>query len=225
MELGKKIKELRTQKGLTQNELAEKLYVSYQAVSQWENGTTNPDINTIIELAKEFDLSLDDLFDLKKSNSQEEQINIKDAKEDELYILVAKGNTLKQLIDYKEYIKHHDNIKIEYDGSLNSVYSQFSITVKGDVSGEVIAGDSVVCGNVEGDVNAGDNVTCAHVNGDINAGDKVTCANVIGDVNAGDVVDCKNITGNVNSDVVEAEEINGVVDANDIKITKKKSEK
>jgi transcriptional regulator with XRE-family HTH domain len=54
MELGKKIKELRTKQGLTQNELAEKVFVSYQAVSQWENGTTNPDINTIVNNAKTY---------------------------------------------------------------------------------------------------------------------------------------------------------------------------
>lgn len=206
MELGKKIKEIRQQHNLTQNELAEKLYVSFQAVSQWENGTTNPDINTIIELAKEFNLSLDELFDLKKSNSQQEQIKIKDAKEDELYILVAKGNTLKQLINYKEYVKHSDLIHVEYDASLNSVYSHFSITVKGDVEKEVIAGDNVVCGNVEGTINAGDNVTCGNVIGNINAEDKVTCGNINGDVT---------------SDVVNAKEIHGNIDADTVNITKK----
>ena len=52
------ILELRTKKGLSQAELAEKLLVTRQAVSRWENGETIPNTETLKLLSKEFDLSL-----------------------------------------------------------------------------------------------------------------------------------------------------------------------
>lgn len=60
--LGKKISELRKEKGITQEELAEKLGVSPQAVSKWENEISCPDIMLLPELAKIFDVSIDELF-------------------------------------------------------------------------------------------------------------------------------------------------------------------
>jgi transcriptional regulator with XRE-family HTH domain len=63
-ELGRKIKELRTGKGLTQDALAEKLGVSPQAVSKWENGVTAPDIGLLPAISAGFGVTIDDLFEL-----------------------------------------------------------------------------------------------------------------------------------------------------------------
>lgn len=60
--LGGKIRELRKKKELSQEELAEKLGVSGQAVSKWENGTCYPDMTQIPVLANFFGVSLDELF-------------------------------------------------------------------------------------------------------------------------------------------------------------------
>ena len=49
------ILELRTKKGLSQEELAEKIFVTRQAVSRWENGETIPNTETLKLLSKEFD--------------------------------------------------------------------------------------------------------------------------------------------------------------------------
>ena len=49
------ILELRTQKGMSQDELAEKVFVSRQAVSRWENGETVPNTETLKLLSKVFD--------------------------------------------------------------------------------------------------------------------------------------------------------------------------
>ena len=64
MELGKKIKALRLQKGVTQEALAGELGVSAQAVSKWENGTTLPDIQLLPPLAVYFGVSIDELFEM-----------------------------------------------------------------------------------------------------------------------------------------------------------------
>lgn len=58
-QLAQQIKNLRTAKNLSQDELAEKLYISRQAVSKWENGEATPDIDKLVQLAEIFGVSLD----------------------------------------------------------------------------------------------------------------------------------------------------------------------
>ena len=53
---------LRTKKGLSQDELAEKLFVTRQAVSRWENGETTPNTETLKLLSKFFDVSINTLL-------------------------------------------------------------------------------------------------------------------------------------------------------------------
>ena len=54
--------ELRTNRGLSQDELAEKVYVTRQAVSRWENGETVPSTETLKLLSKLFDISINTLL-------------------------------------------------------------------------------------------------------------------------------------------------------------------
>ena len=54
--------ELRTKKGLSQDELAEKLFVTRQAVSRWENGGTTPNVETLKLLSGLFDVSINTLL-------------------------------------------------------------------------------------------------------------------------------------------------------------------
>ena len=63
MEIGNKIMELRKKKGLSQEELAEKIGVSRQTISKWELGETSPDLKQSKELSKIFNVSLDELTD------------------------------------------------------------------------------------------------------------------------------------------------------------------
>ena len=62
METKNIIFELRTKNGLSQDELAEKLYVTRQAVSRWETGETVPNIETLKCLSKLFDVSINTLL-------------------------------------------------------------------------------------------------------------------------------------------------------------------
>ncbi|MBE7089233.1 MAG: helix-turn-helix transcriptional regulator [Clostridiales bacterium] len=74
--IGEKIKKLRLENSLTQKDLAEKLYVTAQAVSRWENNEVEPSITTIAEIAKVFNISMSELLG-------EEQQPVKVVKETE----------------------------------------------------------------------------------------------------------------------------------------------
>jgi transcriptional regulator with XRE-family HTH domain len=62
MEFNEKLQELRKQKGLTQEELAEALYVSRAAVSKWESGRGYPNIDSLKEISRFFSVTIDDLL-------------------------------------------------------------------------------------------------------------------------------------------------------------------
>ena len=62
MNIGNNIKQLRLQNNLTQDQVAEKLGVSYQAVSKWENNANTPDIALLPKIANLFGVSIDALF-------------------------------------------------------------------------------------------------------------------------------------------------------------------
>lgn len=67
MTFAEKLKDLRKSKNMSQEQLAEKLYVSRQAITKWENGTGLPDIENIVAISALFNLSLDDLLSEEKS--------------------------------------------------------------------------------------------------------------------------------------------------------------
>lgn len=62
MELGAHIKEHRTKQGLSQDDLAEKIYVSRQTISNWETGRTYPDVQSLLLLSGVFDVTVDSLI-------------------------------------------------------------------------------------------------------------------------------------------------------------------
>jgi len=59
MELGDKLKKLRKDRNYSQNQLADKLYVTAQAISKWENNKSVPDIINLVNLSDLYDVSLD----------------------------------------------------------------------------------------------------------------------------------------------------------------------
>lgn len=73
MTLGEKIYKLRTDKNLSQGDLAEKLEVSRQSVSKWENGAAIPDLDKIIKLAEVFGITIDDLVKGENISLHEEK--------------------------------------------------------------------------------------------------------------------------------------------------------
>ena len=72
MELYEKLYELRRASGMSQEELAEKLGVSRQAVSKWESGATQPELPKLIELSKIYQVSVDALLSLEHAKEQQD---------------------------------------------------------------------------------------------------------------------------------------------------------
>jgi transcriptional regulator with XRE-family HTH domain len=85
--LGMMISSLRKEKGMTQLELAEKMGVTDKAVSKWERDLSFPDINSIPKLAEIFDVSVDDLMQVKTETKE----NMSKNKVDEIVDTALKG--------------------------------------------------------------------------------------------------------------------------------------
>ena len=90
IKIGKFISETRKKKNLTQEELAEKLYITDRAVSKWERGLSLPDADKMLELCNILDINVNELLNGEK-------INMKDyeKKTDELLVELAKQEELK----------------------------------------------------------------------------------------------------------------------------------
>lgn len=80
IEIANQLIELRKKKGMSQENVAEKLGLSRQAISRWERAESAPDINNLTELSKLYEISLDDLLNTnmvsEKSKLQEENNKI-----------------------------------------------------------------------------------------------------------------------------------------------------
>ena len=78
MELGKQIKKYRQEVQLSQEELADRVYVSRQTISNWENDKSYPDVNSLVLLSETFQISLDKLIkgdiEVMKDVIQKEEI-------------------------------------------------------------------------------------------------------------------------------------------------------
>ena len=73
--IGEFLKELRKEKGLTQEQLAEQFNVSRRSVSRWETGTNMPDISLLVEIAEFFDVSIPEIINgERKSEVMNEEV-------------------------------------------------------------------------------------------------------------------------------------------------------
>ncbi|MCL2721286.1 MAG: helix-turn-helix transcriptional regulator [Treponema sp.] len=174
--LSDNILKLRKESGLTQENLAEKLNISFQAVSKWENGQTSPDIIMLPMLAQLFGVSIDKLFGIKINEEIKKNFTLKWDDDDTIHCVIFKG---KRIINSVEDL------------------SNYTLTIEGNAL-NVEAGCNVSCNNVEGNVSAKGGVNCNNVGGDVAAGGGVNCNCVEGDAAAGGSITCNCINGNVN---------------------------
>ena len=173
MTLGNKIAELRKEKGMTQEALANALGVSNQAVSKWEANQSCPDIQLLPQIADFFGISVDSLFGREK-NQEEKVVSCENHLTGEMEQVDAKGTY---------------DVPWEDDGKLRAVVyigrklvqvqdctesKEVTFTYKGAAL-DIISSFCVNCDDVDGSITAGGNVTCDEVNGSVEAGGRVVC--------------------------------------------------
>ena len=80
MELGSRLRKCRMDMGISQEEMADKVYVSRQTISNWENDRSYPDINSLLLLSDVFHISIDDMIrgdvEIMKENIRTEDIGL-----------------------------------------------------------------------------------------------------------------------------------------------------
>ena len=88
--VGAFLKQLRTQVGMTQEQLAERLGVNSRSVSRWETGRTMPDFALLIELGRLYGVTVDELLDGSRKAAPES---------------ILEGDTMEKIADYTEQEK------------------------------------------------------------------------------------------------------------------------
>ncbi len=218
--LGHTINHLRKEKGWTQDQLAEKLGISFQAVSKWENSTSFPDITILPELADIFGIRIDEFFrESPKESKQEppiETLNVYEVSEDKAQFIEPSPHhvhqsELKQDLPWEDDGKlravlyeghslikntqpHELKLVVEVNGDIKDLISDFSVNCN-DVYGNARAGDGMNCNDVYGNANAGDQLNCNDIKGNARAGDSIRCSDIAGDATAGDDIKCSDIGG------------------------------
>lgn len=209
--LGNIIMRLRKENDLTQEQLANALGITYQAVSKWETGVSSPDISMLPLLADLFGVSIDTLFGRAAPEGEAAAEKTTEAEtapagvtlpwpddEDMLHVVLFAGHKLVGADEQGERSCSRRNIEFQYEGPALNIWSDFSVRC-GDVQGDVNAGGDVECGDVMGGVNAGGDATCDQVKGELRAGGDVTCDDVMGNISAGGDVTCDDVAGSVSA--------------------------
>lgn len=125
-EVGKYIKKLRKEKGLTQNQLAEKLNITFQSVSKWETGETLPDTSILLDLCNELDITVDTLLNagviinkkrkMIKVESIVEGFNhlyaVKECfgEDSDFYKGIVEGISMKMNFDFEDALKNYPEV-------------------------------------------------------------------------------------------------------------------
>ena len=102
MQTGQKIAQLRLKAGLTQQQLADKLFVTQQLVSKWENGTRRPDYLMLKEMADIFSLNAEDIFPAEETVLDELSLCIPENMTASAEELTDKINSFLPLLSEKE---------------------------------------------------------------------------------------------------------------------------
>lgn len=101
--IGKNINKYRREKGMTQDQLAERLHVTRQAVSNWETGKTQPDVETLEGLAECLEVTVEELIYGKSSESQRPNIIIEKTAKKGIDTGAAVGIALAVVLSYTKW--------------------------------------------------------------------------------------------------------------------------
>ena len=204
--LGNIISTHRKRLGLTQEQLAQKLDVTNQAVSKWETDQSCPDVAMLPKLAELFGISMDELFG--KEPTVRETVQDLPWEDDEAFRIV--------LYRGRELLRHSENAKeftFKYEGPAQDVYSDVGLEC-GKVVGNATASGYIECGDVGGYAMAGSYVECNDIGKYVCAGSYVECNNVGGYIISESYVECNDVKGNVRAEgYVECAAVGGDVTA------------
>lgn len=202
--LGANIANYRRKQGLTQEQLAQKLDVTNQAVSKWETDQCCPDVALLPKLSDIFGISIDELFGREPTKTAGKELPWTD--DNALHIVLYNGHTLVGAVSPK-----NQDCTFHYEGPAKDIYCAVNLTC-GDVGGSVKADGCVESGDISGSVQAGSYVECGDVGGAITAGSYVECGDVGGNVKSASYVECGDISGDLAADsYVECGDVGGDV--------------
>ena len=185
MKIGENIRALRLQKGLTQEQVAARLGVTYQAVSKWENETNTPDIALLPEIAALFGVTIDALFSRDALSLPEDLL----PREDDGVIRVVQLRGREVLAVTPRMSPDDPPIEIAFPRNCNDRTQYFKVEVQGHV---------IADGSINGDVVCHQNIDCAMINGDVRVqGDvKVGTISSIGTIQCSGIHDCYKLQAN-----------------------------
>lgn len=169
-EFAQRITQLRKERAMTQEQLAQELGITAQAVSKWENGQSYPDILLLPKLAEVYGVRVDELLGCAPEKDEDEAPALALPWSDEsntIHAVLFAGHTLigeKDVTNCPEASR----ISFQYEGGALNIRSYFAVNCEA-VQGNVTAGGSVNCDNVEGNVSAGGNITCDSIEGNASA--------------------------------------------------------
>ncbi|MCC5437464.1 helix-turn-helix domain-containing protein [Clostridium botulinum] len=109
MEIGKKLKNVRTKSSFTQEKVAEEIQVSRQTISNWENEKSYPDIISVIKLSDFYNISLDELLkgDSKMIEHLDESINVVKSNKKLLLAIAINGLLMILLVIFNSLIPNN----------------------------------------------------------------------------------------------------------------------
>ncbi len=195
--LGANIWKYRKKSGLSQGELAQKLGVTFQAVSKWENAKAAPDITLLPIMADIFCCYIDDLFsrEIKTEIHYDHCAELPWYDDDTIRGVVFLGKKMLQKTD-----NLIDKFTFEIIGDAKSVQVGCNLTVKGNVSGGANCdGAMTVGGSFSGGGNISNNLTVGgNYSGGTNCTNLTVAGNYSGDINAQSIT----VVGNIEATTV-----------------------
>ena len=100
MKIGSFLKKLRNEKGLTQEQIAEKFNVSRRTVTRWETGANMPDLGILVEVADFYDVDLRELFDGERKSERMDKELEQTVKQAAEYSNMEKSKAAKVVLVY-----------------------------------------------------------------------------------------------------------------------------
>jgi len=175
MNIGNNIKQLRQHNNLTQDQVAEKLGISFQAVSKWENNANTPDITLLPQIANLFGVSIDALF----SDSITDFLDLHPFMKDDDVIRVVQLRGKKVIKVSSIFSPDTPPIEIAFPHNCNDRTQYFKVEVYGHVitdssiNGDVVCHQTIKSGTINGDVKSKGNIDVNELNAH-----QVVCNNI-----------------------------------------------